>query len=83
MIKVGLSVLAGLAVFLIVKEAVVLALIIDTNPLQCISRIGYQVPCWEGFPFAAGLAAAAVVGLLAWLVAWRVDIGTKHRWPRG
>jgi hypothetical protein len=73
---VGLGVLAALA-GLIVNEALIPALIIDTNPQQCTSRFGYDVPCWEGFPFGAGLATFVVVGLLFWFVTRRINTGKK------
>ena len=81
MIKVGLGVgLGGLAALagLIVIVALIPALIVDTNPPQCTSQFGYGVPCWEGFAFVAGLATAAVIGLLVWFVTRRINTGRKQ-----
>jgi hypothetical protein len=77
MIKIGLGVLAALA-GLIVIVALTPALIIDTNPQQCTSQFGYEVPCGAGLRFGAGLATSVVIGLLFWFVTRRIDTGKKQ-----
>lgn len=59
------AIVAGLTVLLLLAPAHG----VDTLPPQCYSMLGYPVPCER---WVAPLAAAAMAGLVGWLL-WRND----------
>ncbi len=48
---------------------------IDTQPPECSSVFGYTVPCEAGWSVAAGVAAAAVIGMMIWMANGRKNKG--------
>lgn len=63
MTKVAVALLAGFVVLVLLFPVSR----VDTLPVQCLSVLGYGVPCDAGWSPAAGAATAGIVGLLLWL----------------